>query len=167
MPVGTMCQPVTRTPARLAHNAQKRHPSPNVGVTVGHQYRSLSSISQNPIDVSLIHEGTYVQCGAQIPCSCRIGRPRACVWIRAELALAARARRAALGRVGSGHMEAHCASETALSLGARPCSDVPAAPSNKQPAFACARTQTRLRLLSLGRRRSTCACGVRVPRRAN
>ena len=31
--------------------------------------------------------------------------------------------------------EAHCASETALPLGPRPCSDVPVAASNEQPAL--------------------------------
>ena len=53
-----------------------------------------------------------------------------------------------------------------FSLGARPCSNVPAAASNEQPAFACAHTQTRHRALSLGRRRSIRACGARAPRRA-
>ena len=67
----------------------------------------------------------------------------------AARALAACARRAALVGVGPCPMEAHCASETALSLGARPCSDVPAAASNEQPAFACAHTRTRHRALSL------------------
>ena len=62
--------------------------------------------------------------------------------------------------------EAHCASETALSLAARPCSDVPAGASNEHPAFACAHTRTRHHALSLGRRHSTRACGVRAPRRA-
>ena len=61
----------------------------------------------------------------------------------AARALAACARRAALVGVGPCPMEAHCASETALSLGARPCSDVPAAASNEQPAFACAHTRKR------------------------
>ena len=45
--------------------------------------------------------------------------------------LAARARRAALVGLGSYHSKAHCAHETTLFLGARPCSDVPAAAFNK------------------------------------
>ena len=84
----------------------------------------------------------------------------------AARALATCARRAALVRVGPCSMEAHCASETALSVGARPCSDVPAAASNEQTAFACAHTRSRHHALSLGRRRSTRACDVRALRRA-
>ena len=63
-------------------------------------------------------------------------------------------------------LEAHCPIETALSLGARPCSDVPVAASNEEPAFECAHTRTRQHALSLGRRHSTCACGARALRRA-
>ena len=84
----------------------------------------------------------------------------------APRALAACTRRAALVGVVSCPMEAHCASESTLSLGARPCSDVPAVASNEQPAFACAHTRTRQRTLSLGRRRTTRAYGVRALRRA-
>ena len=63
--------------------------------------------------------------------------------------------------------EARCASETALSLVAQPCSDViTATASNELPTFACAHTRTRQSVLSLGRRRSTRACGVRAPSRA-
>ena len=53
----------------------------------------------------------------------------------AARALAACARRAALVGVDSCPMEIHCASETARSLSARSCSDVPAAASNEQPAL--------------------------------
>ena len=53
----------------------------------------------------------------------------------APRALAACARRAALVGVGSCPMDIHCASATAHSLDARPCSDVPAAASNEQPAL--------------------------------
>ena len=69
------------------------------------------------------------------------------------------------GRSGTCSLEAHCAIETALFLGARTCSDVPAAASDDQPAFACAHTRTRYRALSHGRRRSTRACFVRALRR--
>ena len=62
-------------------------------------------------------------------------------------------------------MEAHCASETALSLDARPRSDVPAAASNEQLSCAYAQAKMRLCALSVGRRRSTRACGVCGPRR--
>ena len=59
-------------------------------------------------------------------------------------------------------MKAYYASETALFLGARPCSDVLAAAFNEQPAFACAHTRLRHRTLSLGRSAActvaACAC---------
>ena len=61
----------------------------------------------------------------------------------AARALAARARSTALVIVGSRAMDSHCASEKALSLGARPCSDALSTASNEQPAFACAHTRTR------------------------
>ena len=65
-------------------------------------------------------------------------------------------------------MEAQGASETALSLGARACSDMPAAASTEQLTYACSQHKKRhcARALSLGRKRSTLACGVRAPRRA-
>ena len=84
----------------------------------------------------------------------------------AARALTARARCAALIGVDSWSLKANCAIETALSLGARPCSGVPAADSNVQPAFACALTQTRQHALSLRRGRSTRAYGARARRRA-
>ena len=84
----------------------------------------------------------------------------------AARALAVHAHRAALVAVGPHPTLAHCVSETALSLGARPCSDAPAAASNGEPAFACAHTRTRHRAPFLGRRRRICACGARAPRRA-
>ena len=84
----------------------------------------------------------------------------------APRALAKHAHCSALVGVGPYHMKGDCASETALSLGARPCSDVPAAASIELPAFACAHTLTRHRTLSFGRRRTTHACGACVPRRA-
>ena len=84
----------------------------------------------------------------------------------AASALAARARQAALFGVSPCPSEAHCAVESALSLGARSCTDVPAVASDEQPAFACAHTRTRHGALSLGRRRSMRACGVCAPRRA-
>ena len=61
-------------------------------------------------------------------------------------------------------MEAYYASVAALVLGARPCFDLPAAASNEQSAFECAHMRTRHRTLSLGRRRSTRACGLRATR---
>ena len=79
-------------------------------------------------------------------------------------ALAAHAHRAALVGVGSYHIEAHRARETDISLGAWPCFDVPAAASDKQPAFAYAHMRTRHRRLPRERRRTTRACGVRAPR---
>ena len=79
---------------------------------------------------------------------------------------AACARRAALLGVSSRHKETYCASEVALYLGARPCSEVPVADSNEQPAFACSHTRTRQHALSLGRRRSIRACGACPLRRA-
>ena len=63
--------------------------------------------------------------------------------------LAMRARDAALVGVGPAVTEASYSSETSLSFGARPCSDVPAAASNEQPALACAHTPTHLRTYSL------------------
>ena len=57
--------------------------------------------------------------------------------------VAQHARIAALVGVDSCSMKIHCASETVLSLGARPHRDVPATPSNEQPVFACAHTRTR------------------------
>ena len=66
-------------------------------------------------------------------------------------ALAARARCAVLVGVGSYHSNAHCASETALFLCARPCSDVPAASSNKQFSCACVQDEAPPRALSLSR----------------
>ena len=84
----------------------------------------------------------------------------------APRALAARALHAALVGVGPYSMEAHRASETALSLGAWPCSDVTVAASNQQTAFACVHSRTRHRTLALGRRRTRRACGACAPRRA-
>ena len=83
----------------------------------------------------------------------------------AARAFAANARRASLVGADPRLTEAHCASDTALSLRARPCSDVPAAGSNEQPAFA-AHTRTRHRALSVGRRRRMRTCGACAPRRA-
>ena len=85
--------------------------------------------------------------------------------VGAARARAACARRVALVGVGPRPTKARCTSEAALSHGARSYSDVPAAASSEQPAFACAHTQMRHCVLSLGRRRSTCACGVRALRR--
>ena len=81
--------------------------------------------------------------------------------------LAMRARGAALVGVGPAVTEASYSSETSLSFGARPCSDVPAAASNEQPALACAHTPTHLRTYSLGRRRTTRACDACARRRAD
>ena len=107
----------------------------------------------------------------QLSCACAQGKapPRALSLSGggAARALSACARRALLVGVGPCPMEAHRASETALSLGARPRSDVPAAAYNlQQAAFLrmCAGKSATARALSLGRRRSTRACGVRAPR---
>ena len=81
----------------------------------------------------------------------------------AARALAAYARRAAQVGVGPFPMKAHCVIEKALSLSARPCSDVPAAAFREQPSFAWAHTRMRHRALSLGRRRSTRAYGMCAP----
>ena len=78
----------------------------------------------------------------------------------AARALAAHARCAALAGVCPRPMKPHCASETALSLGQRPCSGVAAVASNKQQAFACAHTRTRHRVLSRVRWHSTRGCGA-------
>ena len=56
----------------------------------------------------------------------------------AARALAACARRAALVEVGPYLTKPHSASESALSLGAQPCSNMPAAASNEQLSCACA-----------------------------
>ena len=83
----------------------------------------------------------------------------------AARALAAYARLAALVGLGPCPMEAHCTSETALFFGARPCSDVPAAASNKQLSFACAQDEAPPRALSLsggGAARRLVACARRA-----
>ena len=63
-------------------------------------------------------------------------------------------------------MKAHCANGTALSLGARPCSDMPAAASNEQMEFACAHTRSRHRTPPLMRSRSTRALATCARRAA-
>ena len=85
---------------------------------------------------------------------------------RTKRACGVSATRAVLVAVDSCPMETYCARGTALSLGARPRSDVPAAASNEQPAFAWAHTRTRHRVLSIGRRRTTRGCRVRASRHA-
>ena len=72
----------------------------------------------------------------------------------AARALATCARPAALVGVGRCSMKAHCASGTAVSLGARPCSDVRAAASNEQLTCACAQVKAAqtARALSLSRK---------------
>ena len=85
----------------------------------------------------------------------------------AARALAKFARRAALVRVGPYLKKDYCASETALSLGARPRSDMPAAASNGQLTFACAQEKKRhcARALSLSggsAARSLAACARHV-----
>ena len=57
--------------------------------------------------------------------------------------LEARARCAALVGLGPCPMKTHCASETALSLGAWPCSGNPAATSNEQLTCACEQVKKR------------------------
>ena len=87
----------------------------------------------------------------------------------AARALATCARPAALVGVGSYPMIAYCASGTAVSLGARPCSDVRAASSKRAADLrACASQNCAncARSLSLRKKRSTRACDVRTPRRA-
>ena len=79
----------------------------------------------------------------------------------AARALAACARRVVLDKVGSCPMKAHCPNEMAISLGKRPCSDVPTAASNKQLSCACAQELAPLRALSLsggGAARALAAC---------
>ena len=83
----------------------------------------------------------------------------------AARALAACVCCAALIGVGPCSMEAHCASETALSLGARPRSVVPAVASNKQLSCACAHEKALPRALSLSRggaARALAACSCRA-----
>ena len=75
------------------------------------------------------------------------------------------ARGAALVGVGPVLMEANYGSETALSLGARPCSEMPAAASNELQVFARAHANVPLCALSQGRRRTTRACDARARRR--
>ena len=84
----------------------------------------------------------------------------------AARALAARVRRAALVGVGPYPIKPHCASETSLSFGERPCSGMPAAASSEKSEFACVHTRLHHHTLSLRRRSSTRACEVRAPRRA-
>ena len=85
----------------------------------------------------------------------------------AARALAARARRAALVVVGPCPIEGHCTSETASLLR---CKAVLRRASRGLQRAAglrvCAHAIAPLRSLSLGRRRSTRACGARAPRRA-
>jgi len=87
----------------------------------------------------------------------------------AARALATCARPAALVGIGPYPMEAYCTSGTAVSLGARLCSDVRAACSKRAADLRACASQNcanRARSLSLGRKRSTRACDVRAPRRA-
>ena len=65
-----------------------------------------------------------------------------------ERELATRARRTALVVVGTYPMKGHCASERALSFGARPWCDLPIVASNTQPAFTW-RTRERATALAL------------------
>ena len=98
-------------------------------------------------------------------------RTRHCVLSLSEggaaRALAVCARRAALVGVVLCPVEAHYGSDSVLSLGARPCSDVPVAASNEQPASACAHTPPHHHTHSLGRRRTTHACDARARRRTS
>ena len=80
----------------------------------------------------------------------------------AARALAARARRAMLVVAIPCPIEGHCTSERALSFGARPCCDVPAAVSRTAGLRVCTHAIATLRSLSLGRRRSTRACRARA-----
>ena len=78
-------------------------------------------------------------------------------------------RRAALVGVGPYAMEAHWDSGTAAFLGARPCSDVPAAASKREAYFRMCASQTakpRALFLSFRRKHSTRSCDVRTLRRA-
>ena len=79
--------------------------------------------------------------------ACAHTRSRHCVISLSEggeaSALAARTRRAALAVVGPCSLQGHYTSERHLPFGATPCSDMPAAASNKQPACACAHTRSR------------------------
>ena len=82
----------------------------------------------------------------------------------ASHALASCARRAALVGVGPCPLKAHCANETPLSLGARPCSDMPAAASSEQLTCACAQVKKRhcARSLSLSGRSAARALAARA-----
>ena len=87
----------------------------------------------------------------------------------AARALATCARPAALVGVGPYPMSAYCASGMAVSLGARPCSDVRAVSSKRAADLHACTSQNCAncaRSLSLGKKRSTRACDVRTPRRA-
>ena len=80
----------------------------------------------------------------------------------AARALPTCARPAALVRVGPYAMEPHCASGTAVSLGARPCSDVPAA-AFKRAAYlrTCAsQTEQTAHALSLSLSGGIAACAL-------
>ena len=85
---------------------------------------------------------------------------------RSRRARHTRARRAALVILVPYRMKGHYTSERALSFDARPCCDVPAAVSRKAGLSVCTHAIATLRLLSLGRRRSTCARGACSPHRA-
>ena len=85
----------------------------------------------------------------------------------AARALATWARRAALAGVGRYPMNVYCASGTAVSLSAWPCSHVRAAASKRGAYLRTCGSQkcaNRARSLSVGRKRSTFASDVRAPR---
>ena len=64
--------------------------------------------------------------------------------------LATRARHAALVVVGPYYFQGHYTGETSLSIGARPCCDVPAPASKTQPTFSW-RERKRATALALSR----------------
>ena len=67
----------------------------------------------------------------------------------AARALVTRARRTTLSAVGPYPRKGHCTSENAFFSGAMPCSDVPGAVSDEQPACACVQTRSRHRARSV------------------
>ena len=133
--VAMLGQPVMRTPVRLAQSTQKRHFSASKASRWGTWVETpRRSVKIRPMYHCFTKE---VECNV-VP-KFRTAAS-ACLRIRAELKLAACARRTTLLVVAPCHMKGHCASERPLPFGARPCCDVPAAASNTQPACACART---------------------------
>ena len=117
-------------------------------------------------------QGRDPTCQPRPPTSSRFARVRTRAIVRslwgggAARTLAARARRAALVVVGPCPMKGHYTSKRPFSFGAKPCCSVRATVSRTARLRVCAHAIAPLRSLSLGRKRSTRACGPRTSRYA-